>query len=184
VAHAHKPNESFNADANTGHRFAPSNVGALRLRLRRRLTRALGNKTDSAENYNVKAAKTLWIHALPSASVLVWWLYRDGYFAFSPIASIFLSALFASLAHIVYGWIGVLCGVGVVLRHLTFLMLDVFFVYVVYLGITSTESGDPWMLYFPGALIIMFVSMILFIIINRLIPNGKRRLPLSLDTRN
>jgi len=132
-----------------------ANVGALRpYGLRRRLTRALGNKTDSAENYNVKAAKTLWIHALPSASVLVWWLYRDGYFAFSPIASIFLSAL------------------------------DVFFVYVVYLGITSTESGDPWMLYFPGALIIMAVSMILFIIINRLIPNKKWRLPLSLDTRN
>jgi hypothetical protein len=42
VAHANKPNESFNADANTGHRFALSNVGALRLRLRRRLTRALG----------------------------------------------------------------------------------------------------------------------------------------------
>jgi hypothetical protein len=30
MAHAHKPNESFNADANIGHRFAPSNVGALR----------------------------------------------------------------------------------------------------------------------------------------------------------
>jgi hypothetical protein len=42
VALAHKPNESFNADANTGHRFAPSSVGTLRLRLRRRLTRALG----------------------------------------------------------------------------------------------------------------------------------------------
>jgi hypothetical protein len=42
VALAHKPNESFNADANTGHRFASSSVGALRLRLRRRLTRALG----------------------------------------------------------------------------------------------------------------------------------------------
>jgi hypothetical protein len=145
---------------------------------------ALGNKTDSAENYNVKAAKTLWIHALPSASVFVWWLYRDGYFAFSPIASIFLSTLFASLAHIVYGWIGVLCRVGVVLRHLTFLMLDAFFVYIVYLGIKSTESGDPWMLYFPGALIIMFVSMIIFIIIDRMIQNEKRRLPLSLETRN
>jgi hypothetical protein len=42
VALARKPNESFNADANTGHRFASSIVGALRLRLRRRLTRALG----------------------------------------------------------------------------------------------------------------------------------------------
>jgi hypothetical protein len=42
VALAHKPNESFNADANTGHRFAPPSVGTLRLRLRRRLTRALG----------------------------------------------------------------------------------------------------------------------------------------------
>jgi hypothetical protein len=77
-----------------------------------------------------------------------------------------------------------LCGVGVVLRHLTFLMLDAFFVYIVYLGITSAESGDTWMLYFPGALIIMFVSMILFIIIDRLITNEKWRLPLSSDTRN
>jgi hypothetical protein len=132
----------------------------------------------------VKAAKTLWIHALPSASVFVWWLYRDGHFALSPIASIFLSTLFVSLVHIVYGWIAMLCGVGVVLRHLTFLMLDAFFVYIVYLGITSAESGDTWMLYFPGALIIMFVSMILFIIIDRLITNEKWRLPLSSDTRN
>jgi hypothetical protein len=138
---------------------------------------ALGNKTDSAENHNVKAGKTLWMHALPSASVFLWWLHRDGYFAFSPIASIFLSTLFASLAHIVYGWIGVLCGVGVVLRHLTFLMLDAFFVYIVYLGITSTESGDTWMLYFPGSLIIILVSMILFIINDRLIQNEKRRPP-------
>jgi hypothetical protein len=63
-------------------------------------------------------------------------------------------------------------------------MLDAFFVYIVYLGIKSTESGDPWMLYFPGALIIMFVSMIIFIIIDRMIQNEKRRLPLSLETRN
>jgi hypothetical protein len=38
------PNWSFNADANTGHGFAifMASVGALRLRLRRRLTLALG----------------------------------------------------------------------------------------------------------------------------------------------
>jgi len=39
------PNWAFNADANTGHGFAifMASVGALRLRLRRRLTLALGN---------------------------------------------------------------------------------------------------------------------------------------------
>jgi len=38
------PNWAFNADANTGHGFAifMASVGALRLRLRRRLTWALG----------------------------------------------------------------------------------------------------------------------------------------------
>jgi hypothetical protein len=42
-AYAPQPNETFNADANIGHRFAilMANVGALRLRLRRRLTLAL-----------------------------------------------------------------------------------------------------------------------------------------------
>ena len=42
--YAPQPNCRFNADANTGHGFAifMASVGALRLRLRRRLTWALG----------------------------------------------------------------------------------------------------------------------------------------------
>jgi hypothetical protein len=59
VALARKPNESFNADANTGHRFASSIVGALRLRLRRRLTRALGIMKLRAKQLYVSLALAL-----------------------------------------------------------------------------------------------------------------------------
>ena len=57
VAYAHKPNKSFNADANISHGFAifMANVGALRpFGLRRRLTRALGAHRNQHDLTNRK----------------------------------------------------------------------------------------------------------------------------------
>jgi hypothetical protein len=53
-AYAPQPNETFNADANTGHGFAIllASVGALRpYGLRRRLTRALGSSTKNSGSW-------------------------------------------------------------------------------------------------------------------------------------
>jgi ribosomal protein L13E len=64
LSYAPQPNESFNADANTGHGFAIllASVGALRpYGLRRRLTRALG--------FTFELRRTSSIHTAPKNHV-------------------------------------------------------------------------------------------------------------------
>jgi hypothetical protein len=52
-AYAPQPNIALHADANIGHRCALSNVGTLRLRLRRRLTLALGLPINNRHMHSV-----------------------------------------------------------------------------------------------------------------------------------
>jgi hypothetical protein len=68
----HQPNESFNADANTGHGFAIflASVGALRpYGLRRRLTRALGFLQNAKRGHRSKQrVRSIASEAMPPVS--------------------------------------------------------------------------------------------------------------------